>query len=173
MGFSAVVTLGNTQNTDILCSNVEGTRIVHTQVKTYMPERARWQNLKDAKHVIVAELKKATEAIEEHNPMLEGVLVSIDFNIKNNLNDSKPRDLLSHYSNFRLRTEVLERPDHLGAAYEYLIKIFTDSTGMKGGEFYTSSEVVKLLVSLLKPHAGLKIYDFTCGSSGELIQTRN
>jgi hypothetical protein len=36
-GHSAVVTLGNTPNTDILCSNEEGTRFVHVQVKTYVP----------------------------------------------------------------------------------------------------------------------------------------
>jgi type I restriction enzyme M protein len=129
----------------------------------YVPERGRWQNLKDLKHDIGAELNKATEAIEEHNPTLEGVLVSIDFNIKNKLNDRKLRDLLSHYSTFRLRTEDFERPDLLGAAYEYLIKMFADSAGKKGGEFYTPSEVVKLLVSLLKPHAGMKVYDPTCG----------
>jgi hypothetical protein len=33
----AVVTMGNTPNTDILCSNREGTRFVHIQVKTYVP----------------------------------------------------------------------------------------------------------------------------------------
>lgn len=33
----AVVTMGNTPNTDILCSNTEGTRFVHIQVKTYVP----------------------------------------------------------------------------------------------------------------------------------------
>jgi len=38
-GFSAVVTLGNTPNTDILCSNVEGTKFVHIQVKTFIPGR--------------------------------------------------------------------------------------------------------------------------------------
>lgn len=139
----------------------------------YVPERGRWQNLKDLKHDIGGELNKATEAIEEHNPTLEGVLVSIDFNIKNKLNDRKLRDLLSHYSTFRLRSEDFERPDLLGAAYEYLIKMFADSAGKKGGEFYTPSEVVKLLVSLLKPHAGMKVYDPTCGSGGMLIQTRN
>jgi len=37
MGYSAVVTLGNTPNTDILCSNIEGTKFVHVQVKTYVP----------------------------------------------------------------------------------------------------------------------------------------
>lgn len=34
---AAVVTMGNTPNTDILCSNVEGTKFVHIQVKTYVP----------------------------------------------------------------------------------------------------------------------------------------
>jgi hypothetical protein len=36
-GYSAVVTLGNTPNTDILCSNLQGTKFVHIQVKTFVP----------------------------------------------------------------------------------------------------------------------------------------
>jgi len=36
-GYCAVVTLGNTPNTDILCSNRAGTRFVHIQVKTFVP----------------------------------------------------------------------------------------------------------------------------------------
>jgi hypothetical protein len=36
-GLVAVVTMGNTPNTDILCSNSEGTKFVHIQVKTYVP----------------------------------------------------------------------------------------------------------------------------------------
>ena len=36
-GYSAVVTLGNTPNTDILCSNIDGTKFVHIQVKTFIP----------------------------------------------------------------------------------------------------------------------------------------
>ena len=139
----------------------------------FVPEIARWKNLKDLKHDVGSELNKATEAIEEQNPTLEGVLVSIDFNIKDKLSDSELRDLLSHYSTYRLRLSDFERPDLLGAAYEYLIKMFADSAGKKGGEFYTPSEVVKLLVELIKPKAGMKVYDPTCGSGGMLIQTRN
>jgi type I restriction enzyme M protein len=139
----------------------------------FVPERARWSNLKDLKHNIGPELNKATEAIEEYNSSLEGVLSSIDFNIKNKLSDKKLQDLLSHFSKYRLRTEDFESPDLLGSAYEYLIKQFADSAGKKGGEFYTPSEVVLLLVSLLKPTAGMKIYDPTAGSGGMLIQTRN
>src|ERR1700736_4199437 len=36
-GYSAVVTLGNTPNVDILCSNQSGTRFAHIQVKTFVP----------------------------------------------------------------------------------------------------------------------------------------
>lgn len=36
-GWVAVVTLGNTPNTDILCSNREGSKFVHIQVKTFVP----------------------------------------------------------------------------------------------------------------------------------------
>ena len=139
----------------------------------FVPERARWANLKDLKHDIGSELNKATETIEEYNASLEGVLVSIDFNIKNKLSDKKLQDLLSHFSKYRLRNEDFDSPDLLGSAYEYLIKQFADSAGKKGGEFYTPSEVVWLLVSLLKPAAGMKIYDPTAGSGGMLIQTRN
>ncbi|MEZ2720175.1 type I restriction-modification system subunit M [Paenalcaligenes hominis] len=139
----------------------------------YIPPMARWEALKDLKHDIGAALNKATEAIEEYNPALEGVLVSIDFNIKNKLSDKKLRDLLSHFSRYRLRNEDFERSDLLGTAYEYLIKMFADSAGKKGGEFYTPSEVVQLLVSLLKPQPGMRIYDPTVGSGGMLIQTRN
>tara|TARA_R110001583_G_scaffold10344_5_gene47695 strand:- start:866 stop:2590 length:1725 start_codon:yes stop_codon:yes gene_type:complete len=139
----------------------------------YIPPIARWDAIKDLKHDIGAELNKATEAIEEYNASLEGVLVSIDFNIKNKLSDKKLRDLLSHFSRYRLRNADFERPDLLGTAYEYLIKMFADSAGKKGGEFYTPSEVVQLLVSLLKPEAGMRIYDPTAGSGGMLVQTRN
>jgi hypothetical protein len=37
-GYVAVVTMGNTPNTDILCSNVEGTKFLHIQVKTFKPK---------------------------------------------------------------------------------------------------------------------------------------
>jgi hypothetical protein len=36
-GYAAAITLGNTPNTDILCSDRHGTRFVHIQVKTFLP----------------------------------------------------------------------------------------------------------------------------------------
>ncbi len=138
----------------------------------YIPSHARWSYLKTLKHDIGAELNKATEAIEEHNKGLEGVLVSIDFNNKSKLPDNKLQNLLSHFSKYRLRTDDFERPDLLGAAYEYLIKQFADSAGKKGGEFYTPAEVVRLIVELLQPAEGMRVYDPTCGSGGMLIQCK-
>lgn len=38
-GYAALVTIGNTPNTDILCSNRAGTKFVHIQVKTFVPGR--------------------------------------------------------------------------------------------------------------------------------------
>jgi len=139
----------------------------------FVPQSARWENLRCLQQDIGAELNKATELIEQYNHSLEGVLVSIDFNIKNKLSDKKLRNLLDHFSKHRLRNCDFEKPDLLGSAYEYLIKMFADSAGKKGGEFYTPSEVVRLLVALLKPRAGMRIYDPTVGSGGMLIQTRD
>lgn len=36
-GYAAVVTLGNTPNVDVLCSDKTGSRFVHIQVKTFVP----------------------------------------------------------------------------------------------------------------------------------------
>ncbi len=139
----------------------------------FIPERARWSNIKDLKHDVGAELNKAAEAIEEVNPSIEGVLISLDFNNKNKLPDNKLRDMIRHFSQHRLRNSDFESTDLLGNAYEYLIKMFADSAGKKGGEFYTPSEVVKLIVQLIKPTKGQRIYDPTCGSGGMLIQCRH
>ena len=139
----------------------------------FIPKKSHWNHLKDVKHDVGAELNKAVEAIEEKNPTLEGVLVSIDFNKKDKLPDKKLRDLISHFSKHRLRNSDFEKSDLMGSAYEYLIKMFADSAGKKGGEFYTPSEVVNLLVRLIKPQTKMRVYDPTCGSGGMLIQSRN
>lgn len=94
---------------------------------------------------------------------------------KNNkrITDEDLRDLIKEFNRVRLTDDNLEFPDLLGAAYEYLIKFFADSAGKKGGEFYTPTEVVKLLVNILEPASDSTIYDPTVGSGGMLIQSRN
>src|SRR5690606_30464408 len=85
------------------------------------------------------------------------------------LTDSRLRELIVHFNKYRLRNDDFEFPDLLGAAYEYLIGQFADSAGKKGGEFYTPRDVVRLMVRLIDPKPGMRIYDPTVGSGGMLI----
>lgn len=141
----------------------------------FVPSEARWWYIRDELHHQVGSgLNKALAALEESNPSLEGVLQHIDFNRQvgtTTVSRKKWRDLIDHFSKYRLRNEDFEFPDLLGAAYEYLIRDFADSAGKKGGEFYTPRPVVQLMVRLLDPKEGMSVYDPCSGSGGMLIYT--
>ena len=143
----------------------------------FVPEIARWEYLRDELHHQVGDgLNKALAALEDKNQPLEGVLQHIDFNRRvgnTTVSDKKWRDLIDHFSKYRLRNEDFEFPDLLGAAYEYLIRDFADSAGKKGGEFYTPRPVVQLMVRLVDPQEGMSVYDPCSGSGGMLIYARN
>lgn len=136
----------------------------------FVPERARWQQLRKRSSDIGEAINTAFEALENENSSLEGVLVAIDFNDKERLSDSVLQKLITHFSKHDLANHNLKNRDMLGRSYEYLIKHFADDAGKKGGEFYTPEEVVKLLVRLIKPDVNMKICDPTCGSGGMLIE---
>lgn len=141
----------------------------------FVPDRARWEKILNFKDDVGNKLNKALAALEDANPELDGVLKHIDFNAKKGktkLKDSQLVDLIHHFNKYRLTSDDFEFPDLLGAAYEYLIKDFADSAGKKGGEFYTPSQVVRLLVQLIKPKEGMTVYDPTVGSGGMLIQSK-
>lgn len=142
-----------------------------TQYQFYVPEVARWENVRKHATDIGAAINIAFEALENENATLLNVLTPIDFNNKEILTDETLQRLLSHFSELDLRNENLSEPDMLGRAYEYLIKMFADDAGQKGGEFYTPSKVVELIVKIIKPEEGMRVYDPTCGSGGMLIQS--
>ena len=102
----------------------------------FVPAEARWPRLRDEQHHQVGDgLNKALGALEDHNPSLEGVLQHIDFNRRvgtTTVTDRKWRDLIGHFSKYRLRNEDFEFPDLLGAAYEYLIRDFRGLRGQEG-----------------------------------------
>lgn len=140
----------------------------------FVPKRARWSEIRKISQGLGDAINKVCTALENQNPLLEGVLVDIDFNT-NKLGDTRHRDsvllrLINHFSKISLRISDLEEPDILGRAYEYLIEKFADDAGKKGGEFYTPRKVVQLIVELLKPKEGMRICDPTCGSGGMLIE---
>ena len=142
----------------------------------FVPEQSRWDYLlNEAHHGVGNYLNKALAGLEEHNASLAGVLEHIDFTRKvgaTTLPDRKLRDLIEHFSEYRLRNDDFEFPDLLGAAYEYLIADFADSAGKKGGEFYTPRSVVRMMVRLVKPQEGHSVYDPCCGSGGMLILSK-
>ena len=143
----------------------------------FVPPEARWEHLRDELHDNVGDgLNKALGALEDHNEPLEGVVQHIDFTKQvgqSRIPDRKLRDLITHFSKYRLRNADFEFPDLLGAAYEYLIGEFADSAGKKGGEFYTPRSVVRMMVELVEPRQGMSVYDPCSGSGGMLILSKD
>ncbi len=136
----------------------------------FVPKKARWSYIQKQKRDIGAFLNKAFELLEDENDNIENkVLTSTDFNDKDRLPDDVLEELIVHFSKKRFRNEDLADPDIFGRAYEYLIRQFADDAGKKGGEFYTPREVVKLLVEVLDPKPGMRVYDPCAGSAGMLI----
>ncbi len=140
----------------------------------FVPTRARWESIRKLTNQIGDALNKACAELEDKNPLMEGVLASIDFNSVK-LGEIKERDgvllrLVQHFSTIPLRNSDLGEPDLLGRTYEYLIEKFADDAGKKGGEFYTPRKVVQLIVELLEPKEKMRICDPTCGSGGMLIE---
>jgi type I restriction enzyme M protein len=146
----------------------------------FVPERARWiflqDKLNDATESYGSVLDKALGALSEANESLEHVLDHIQFlrtqGNKRILSDDACKDLVRHFGRYRLRNEDFQFSDLLGAAYEFLINMFAESAGKKGGDFYTPRDVIRLMVRVLKPVPGMSVYDPTCGSGGMLIISR-
>lgn len=58
----------------------------------------------------------------------------------------------------------------LGRVYEYFLTQFASAEGKNGGQFYTPSCIVRLLVEMLGPYKG-RVYDPCCGSGGMFVQS--
>src|SRR5437773_7839701 len=146
----------------------------------FVPETARWaylqDKLNDATEAYGSVLDKALGALSEANESVEHVLDHISFlrtqGNKRILSDDACKDLVRHFTKHRLRNEDFQFSDLLGAAYEFLINMFAESAGKKGGDFYTPRDVIRLMVRILKPAPGMSVYDPTCGSGGMLIISR-
>jgi len=68
-----------------------------------------------------------------------------------------------------------EHDDLLGDAYEYLMRHFATESGKSKGQFYTPSEVSRVVAKVLgispeKSVTGTRVYDPTCGSGSLLLK---
>ncbi|GGY70238.1 type I restriction endonuclease subunit M [Streptomyces olivaceoviridis] len=136
----------------------------------WVPETARWSWIAaQAKAQGVGKLlDEAMDAIMRENASLTGVLPKI-FN-QDRVDQKRLGELVDLISDARFGGNE-DRPakDLLGEVYEYFLGNFARAEGKRGGEFYTPSSVVRLIVEILEPYEG-RVYDPACGSGGMFVQ---
>src|SRR5213594_2972098 len=107
-------------------------------------------------------------AIERDNPSLKGVLPK-DY-ARPGLDKQRLGQLINLVSDIGLGSPADRAKDILGRVYEYFLSQFATAEGKKGGQFYTPTHVVRVLVEMLAPYKG-RVYDPCCGSGGMFVQS--
>src|SRR3989344_4433163 len=136
----------------------------------WVPKEARWSHLqKNAKQPVIGKLiDDAMDAIEKDNPSLKGVLPK-DY-ARPALDKQRLGELIDLIGSIALGDRESKSKDVLGRVYEYFLGQFADAEGKKGGQFYTSRCIVKLLVDMIEPYKG-RVFDPCCGSGGMFVQS--
>jgi type I restriction enzyme M protein len=134
-----------------------------------IPEGAHWSDLRTASREVGRTLLNAFRGIEAANPeRLSGAFGNAAWTDKAQLPDETLKNLIEHLSRHTLSLSAVPE-DELGNGYEYLIKQFADDSGHTAQEFYTNRTLVHLMVQILEPQPGERIYDPTVGTGGMLI----
>jgi type I restriction enzyme M protein len=136
----------------------------HAAGVLFLPESARFDaliNLPEGAEIGEA-INAAMRAIEQENTDLADVL-------------PKTYHILENPTLTKLLKDMKAIPmdrggDTFGLIYEYFLGKFAMSEGQKGGEFYTPTSLVKLIVEVLEPYHG-RILDPACGSGGMFVQS--
>ncbi len=141
-----------------------GKNYYHAQGVMYLPEKARYSyllNLPEDENLGRA-INEAMKSVEENNPDLKGILPKR----YNQLDKDILIGLLKSFSEIPMDVEG----DMFGRIYEYFLGEFAKSEGSKGGEFFTPTSIVKLIVEILEPYKG-RVLDPACGSGGMFVQS--
>lgn len=130
----------------------------------YLPEESRFSTLLKLPEDrdIGKALNDAMSPIERENAELKGVLPK-SYTL---LEKSTLLNLLRTFNSIPMDIEG----DAFGKIYEYFLGEFAKSEGQKGGEFFTPTSIVKLIVEIIEPFHG-RIYDPACGSGGMFVQS--
>lgn len=136
----------------------------HARGVLYMPVEARFHALLEMPEG--ADLGKAIDAamraVEEANPDLAGVLPRVYAGL--------PNDVLVELVRLLAPLPSSLDGDGFGLIYEYFLGQFAFSEGSKGGEFFTPTSIVRLMVEIIEPFNG-RILDPACGSGGMFVQS--
>jgi type I restriction enzyme M protein len=130
----------------------------------YLPEEARFRNLQKLPEGedLGKAINDAMKAIETENEELRDILPKT----YKRLNNATLIELLRILGSIPMDIEG----DAFGKIYEYFLGSFAMKEGQKGGEFFTPTSLVKLIVEVIEPFHGL-IYDPACGSGGMFVQS--
>ncbi|MFJ3713994.1 N-6 DNA methylase [Streptomyces sp. NPDC090053] len=143
---------------------------------TVQERRASWSSILAtvAQHGLGQRVRASLQAIESANPdKFSRLFGSMTWTSEAVL----PGEVLTSVMRAMDRTPKMHEGnmshDVLGGAYEYLLKRFSDGSGIRAGQFFTPREVVELIIELLDPKNHESVYDPTCGSGGMLIASAN
>ena len=130
----------------------------------YLPEMARFSHLITLPEGenIGAAINDAMRAVETENSDLKEILPKT----YNRFDNSLLKELLKVMNSIPMDIEG----DAFGKIYEYFLGKFAMSEGQKGGEFFTPTSIVKLIVAIIEPFHG-RIFDPTNGSGGMFVQS--
>jgi type I restriction enzyme M protein len=130
----------------------------------YLPEQSRFANLLQLKEGdnLGKAINDAMAAIEEKNPALKGVLPRTYQSLSNATLVSLLRSVNAILGDIH--------GDAFGKVYEYFLGKFAVAEGAKGGEYFTPTSIVRLIVEIIEPFSG-KILDPACGSGGMFVQS--
>ena len=149
-------------------SRVDDPAAYHASGVLFLPAEARFTDLLEypeggkGKKTLGQAIDDAMRAIERDNPQLSGVLPKTYQVFKARL----LKELLKTFSTIPVDLQG----DSFGKIYEYFLGEFAASEGSMGGEFYTPTSIVRLLVEILEPFHG-RILDPACGSGGMFVQS--
>lgn len=115
------------------------------------------------------------------NNGLTGIITEADFEDNAKLGSGKDKiDLLTNLLNIFNKPELdfsknrADGDDLLGDAYEYLMRHFATESGKSKGQFYTPSEVSRVMAQVIGINKSKSqdetIYDPTCGSGSLLLK---
>jgi len=136
----------------------------------YLPDHARYDYLLKLpeQEDVAKKIKEAMLAIEEYKPELDGVLPKDEYVPLTRTDKGIPAQLLKSFSNIPSDAGG----DVFGKIYEFFLGKFALSEGQKGGEFFTPTSVVRLMVEIIEPYKGT-VYDPACGSGGMFVQSQH
>jgi type I restriction enzyme M protein len=130
----------------------------------YLPEAARFSNLLNLPEGedVGRAINDAMKAIEGDNDELRDILPKTYKRLEN----AALVELLKLLASVPMDIEG----DAFGKIYEYFLGNFARAEGQKGGEFFTPTTMVKLIVEVIEPFHG-RIFDQACGSGGMFVQS--